>query len=51
MSIKEEETIIWIKISRKSKNYTRRKAEDNREMKKEREFKMMKFCYTNYMRC
>ena len=40
-----------MKISRKFKNYTRRKTEGNREMKKKREFKTMKFCYTNYMRC
>jgi len=50
MSIKEGETIMWMKISRKFKSYTKRKIEDNRKMKKEREFKMKKFYYTNYMR-
>ena len=40
-----------MKISRKFKSYTKRKIEGNGEMKKEREFKIKKFYYTNYMRC
>jgi len=42
---------MWITISRKFKSYTKRKVEDNREMKKERKFKIKKFCYTNHIRC
>jgi len=51
ISIRKEEIIMWMKISNKFKNYTKRKVEHNGEMKKEREFKMKKFYYTNHMRC
>ena len=50
-SIKKGETCMWMNTLRKFKNYTRRKVESNKKIEKEREFKMMEFCYTNHTRC
>ena len=41
---------MWMKTSRKFKSYIRMKMEGNREMRKERKYKMKKFYYTSYMR-